>query len=62
VSKLCSAWRIPLTERWKLPIVADRDGVLAVLGAGQGGTDRFRPGALGKAGGLAVRVAGLEDE
>jgi len=62
VSKLCSAWRIPLTERWKLPIVADRDGVLAVLGAGQGGTDRFRPGALGKAGGLAVRVAGLEGE
>jgi len=63
VSKLCSAWRIPLTERWKLPIVADRNGVLAVLGGGQGGTDRFRPGARkAAAGGLAVRVAGLEAE
>ena len=62
VSKLCSAWRIPLTERWKLPVVADRDGVLAVLGGGQGGTDRFRPGALGKTGGVAVRVAGMEEE
>jgi tRNA(Ile)-lysidine synthase len=62
VGKLCSAWRIPLTERWQLPIVADRDGVLAVLGGGQGGSDRFRPGALGKAGGLAVRVAGMEEE
>jgi tRNA(Ile)-lysidine synthase len=62
VSKLCSAWRIPLTERWKLPIVADRHGVLAVLGGGQGGVDRFRPGALIKAGGLALRIAGLEVE
>jgi tRNA(Ile)-lysidine synthase len=62
VSKLCSAWRIPLTERWKLPIVADRHGVLAVLGGGQGGVDRFRPGALSKAGRLALRIAGLEVE
>jgi tRNA(Ile)-lysidine synthase len=62
VSKLCSAWRIPLTERWKLPIVADRGGVLAVLGGGLGGKDRFRPGALGGAGGVAVRIAGLEAE
>jgi tRNA(Ile)-lysidine synthase len=62
VSKLCSAWRIPLTERWKLPILADRGGVLAVLGGGLGGTDRFRPGALGGAGKAAVRIAGLEAE
>ncbi len=62
VSKLCSAWRIPLTERWKLPIMADRGGVLAVLGGGLGGTDRFRPGALGGAGGPAVRSAGMEEE
>jgi tRNA(Ile)-lysidine synthase len=62
VSKLCSAWRIPLTERWKLPIVADRGGVLAVLGGGLGGSDRFRSGALGGAGGLAVRIAGLEEQ
>jgi len=64
VGKLCSTWRIPLTERWKLPIVADRNGVLAVLGGGQGGADRFRPGALIKAGGVAVRVGErrLEDQ
>jgi hypothetical protein len=62
VSKLCSAWRIPLTERWKLPIVADRNGVLAVLGGGQGGSDRFRPGARPAAGRLAVKVSVLEGE
>jgi hypothetical protein len=62
VSKLCSAWRIPLTERWKLPIVADRNGVLAVLGGGLGGRDRFRPGARPAAGRLAVKVSVLEGE
>jgi hypothetical protein len=62
VSKLCSAWRIPLTERWKLPIVADRNGVLAVLGGGLGGSDRFRPGARPAAGRLAVKVSVLEGE
>jgi tRNA(Ile)-lysidine synthase len=62
VSKLCCAWRIPLTERWKLPIVADRNGVLAVLGGGQGGSDRFRPGARPAAGKLAVKVSVLEGE
>ncbi len=62
VSKLCSAWRIPLTERWRLPIVADRNGVLAVLGGGLGGSDRFRPGIPGEAGEPGIRVAGLEAE
>jgi tRNA(Ile)-lysidine synthase len=62
VSKLCSSWRIPLTERWKLPIVVDGHGVLAVLGGGQGGVDRFRPGALSMTGGLALRIAGLEEQ
>jgi tRNA(Ile)-lysidine synthase len=63
VSKLCSAWRLPLTERWRMPIVADRNGVLAVLGSGQGGSDRFRPGARSTAGGVAVKVVAerLED-
>jgi tRNA(Ile)-lysidine synthase len=40
-AKLCSEWRLPLTERWKVPIVADRNGVLAVLGGVVGGRDRF---------------------
>jgi tRNA(Ile)-lysidine synthase len=55
VSKLCSQWRIPLTERWSVPIVADGDGVLAVLGAGHGGRDRLRPGAS-SAGAVTVAV------
>jgi hypothetical protein len=62
VSKLCSAWRIPLTERWQLPILSDRSGVLAVLGGGQGGSDRFRPGARPAAGRLVVKVSVLEEE
>jgi hypothetical protein len=40
VAKLCSEWRLPLTERWKVPIVADRYGVLAVLGGVVGGRNR----------------------
>ena len=55
VSKLCSEWRLPLTERWSVPIVADRNGVLAVLGAGSGGENRFRPDARGE-GPVAVAV------
>lgn len=41
VSKLLSAQRLPPTERWRVPIVADRTGVLAVLGGVLGGKDRF---------------------
>jgi tRNA(Ile)-lysidine synthase len=41
IAKLCSEWRLPLTERWKVPIVADRNGVLAVLGGVVGGRNRF---------------------
>jgi hypothetical protein len=49
VSKLCSGWRLPLTERWKVPIVADRNGVLAVLGGAVGAGDRISAGAPGQA-------------
>jgi hypothetical protein len=62
VSKLCCAWRIPLTERWKLPVLADRNGVLAVLGGGRGGVDRYRPGTPAQAGSVAVREAGRQLE
>jgi tRNA(Ile)-lysidine synthase len=44
VRKLFSAWRLPHTERWRVPIMADRTGVLAVLGRCQGGEDRFAGG------------------
>jgi tRNA(Ile)-lysidine synthase len=40
VNKLCSGWRIPLTERWQVPIVADRNGVLAVMGGALGASNR----------------------
>lgn len=41
VSKLLSAQRLPPTERWRVPIVADRTGVRAVLAGLLGGQDRF---------------------
>jgi tRNA(Ile)-lysidine synthase len=49
LSKLCSGWRLPLTERWKVPLVTDRNGVLAVLGGTVGGADVIGPGAPGRA-------------
>jgi hypothetical protein len=62
VSRLCSAWRLSLTERWRVPIVADRTGVLAVLGKALGGKDRSGEPAGTGAGGVAVTVAPGEEE
>jgi tRNA(Ile)-lysidine synthase len=41
--KLFSEWRVPIGERWKIPILEDREGVVAVLGKPAGYPDRFRP-------------------
>jgi tRNA(Ile)-lysidine synthetase-like protein len=39
---LFSEWGMPESSRGKAPIVEDRDGIVAVLGAGIGGKDRYR--------------------
>jgi len=62
VSSLYSAWRLSLTDRWRVPIVADRTGVLAVLGKALGGKDRSGEPAGTGAGGVAVTVAPGEEE
>jgi len=39
---LFSEWGMPEPSRGKAPIVEDRDGIVAVFGAGIGGKDRYR--------------------
>jgi len=42
--KLFGEWKVPHGERWKIPIVDSRGGILAVLGGPLGYPDRFRWG------------------
>jgi tRNA(Ile)-lysidine synthase len=44
IRKLFGEWNIPFSERWKIPVVDSRSGVLAVLGKSLGYRDRFRYG------------------
>jgi tRNA(Ile)-lysidine synthase len=39
---LFSEWGLPEGDRGSVPVVEDRDGIVAVLAAGLGGKDRFR--------------------
>lgn len=39
---LFSEWGVEGTARDRIPVIEDRDGILAVLGAGSGGRDRYR--------------------
>jgi tRNA(Ile)-lysidine synthase len=39
---LFSEWGLPESSRGAAPVVEDRDGIVAVLGAGIGGKDRYR--------------------
>ncbi len=39
---LFSEWALPERARRAVPVVEDRDGIVAVLGAGSGGKDRYR--------------------
>ena len=45
VSGLLAGWKVPARERDRVPILADRDGVLAVLGGALGYRNRTRAGA-----------------
>ena len=46
LKQLFIEWKVPETERWKIPILADRNGVLAVLGCAAGHRTIARKGAL----------------
>jgi tRNA(Ile)-lysidine synthase len=45
---LFSEWAMPEDARGAAPVIEDRDGIVAVLGAGLGGRDRFRERPLGE--------------
>jgi tRNA(Ile)-lysidine synthase len=42
VQQLFSQWQVPQPRRWQIPILEDREGIVAVLGADLGYRDRFR--------------------
>ena len=42
VRKVFSEWKIPYSERWKVPVVDSRNGILAVLGKTIGYRNRYR--------------------
>jgi len=42
--KLFSEWRIPRNEGWRVPVLEDRNGILAVLAGLLGYKDKFRAG------------------
>ena len=44
VKKLISEWGVSRRARWMLPVLEDRNGILAVLGSLLGHKDRFRTG------------------
>jgi tRNA(Ile)-lysidine synthase len=44
LDKLFSEWGMPERSRAMVPIIEDRDGIVAVLAAGIGGKDRYRTG------------------
>jgi hypothetical protein len=41
-----AGWKVPAADRCRLPLLADRKGVLAVLGGALGYRTRARAGAL----------------
>jgi tRNA(Ile)-lysidine synthase len=46
VKELLAGWKVPAADRSRLPLLADRKGVLAVLGGALGYRTRARAGAL----------------
>jgi tRNA(Ile)-lysidine synthase len=47
LKELFARWKVPGPDRERMPVLADRKGVLAVLGSALGFSDRARAGALG---------------
>jgi tRNA(Ile)-lysidine synthetase-like protein len=56
VKELLSEWKIPVAKRWEIPLLADRKGVVAVLGRCFGAADLIRVGAGGDGSGLEITV------
>jgi tRNA(Ile)-lysidine synthase len=50
VRKLFAEWRVTKQERWKIPILEDRRGTVAVFGSLFGYRDRFRTGVSSERG------------
>ena len=44
LKKLFNSWGILESDRWKIPVLADRSGILGVLGGPWGGRNRFSAG------------------
>jgi len=64
LKKLFSEWKVPRSERWKIPILADGKGIVAVLGKRLGYRNRFRlglPRNSSATGTIGVRVSILEE-
>jgi tRNA(Ile)-lysidine synthetase-like protein len=47
LKELFAGWKVPGPDRERMPLLADRKGVLAVLGSALGYRSRARAGALG---------------
>ncbi len=47
LKELFSDWKVPVAQRWEIPILADRKGIVAVLGRCRGAKDIVRAGAGG---------------
>jgi tRNA(Ile)-lysidine synthase len=59
LDELLSEWAVPRSDRGRVPIVEDSDGIVAVLASRLGGKDRYRAGSSGDcARRLAVIVKG----
>jgi tRNA(Ile)-lysidine synthase len=56
VKELFTEWKVPGPDREGIPLLADRKGVLAVLGGALGYRSRARAGARGDGPGVTDRI------
>jgi tRNA(Ile)-lysidine synthetase-like protein len=56
VKDLLAGWKVPIEDRGRVPLLADRKGVLAVLGSALGYRTRARAGALAEGSGSVGRI------
>lgn len=40
ISDLMASWKVPIENRWRIPVLEDHEGIVAVLGGAYGGRDR----------------------